>query len=290
MKEICDTAKTKTVMYFPVDAYLKKEWVTDCLAHFDRIVAYNEYGKNAVLEHEHLHVDVIHHGANKKFTPAKTDAQRNKFRKMIGLDEDAILITNVNRNQPRKDLLTTVMAFDMAANERDDIHLYLHCDPYSRHGIDFSEVMKFVKNKERILFANPEKDYSTEDMVDIYRASDLVFSTTLGEGAGLSFFEGIACEVPVAAPHDTSVPELQEDLIGGIHTVDPMDYVSLQNDNGLIRKRMSLSSAYLLLGSALGSLKDLKSGASVARKHLMKKYNWDDSAKAFHNIFNGLTK
>jgi glycosyltransferase involved in cell wall biosynthesis len=50
--------------------------------------------------------------------------------------------------------------------------------------------------------------YPTEIVNTWYNCADILFSSTLGEGFGLSSIEGMMCGVPVVFPNNTVLPEI----------------------------------------------------------------------------------
>jgi len=112
------------------------------------------------------------------------------FRKQyFGPLADTFIITNVNRNQQRKDIPRTIAVFEEFRKHVPNSTLYLHC-AIKDQGWDLAEVCKtfgFDTSKDVIFPKNfgPNQGYPREVLNLIYNASDVVISTTLGEGFGL---------------------------------------------------------------------------------------------------------
>lgn len=208
----------KSIFYFPVDCKLIYELVRK-LEFFDVLVTYTEYGRKEVNRlRPELKVKVIPHGNNSKdFYPIDKE-EIAEFRKEYFEDNaDKFIITNINRNQPRKDLPTTIFGYIEARKNWDNRlpkpFLYLHTHPTDPMGWDLRAIFKQTDLEEDVDFKLLPKKYEQEmttlDIVNkIYNASDVYLTTTLGEGWGLGFSEAAACKVPIIAPYNTSYMEM----------------------------------------------------------------------------------
>jgi len=222
----------KSIFYFPIDCIIIEE-LTRSLEFFDVLVTYTEFARNQVRRFRpELSVKVIPHGNNPKDFYPLPDEERLAFRKEYFEDNaEKYIITSVNRNQPRKDLVTTILGFEEIKKRikyyrqqnrkstlhdydiRDDLFLYLHCHASDPKGDDLRIVMKQTSLKEDVDYKLLPKRFE-ESGADvptvnkIYNASDVVISTSLGEGWGLIFSEAVACKVPIIAPYNTSYIEM----------------------------------------------------------------------------------
>lgn len=117
-------------------------------------------------------------------------------------------VVNVNRNQPRKRLDLTIEYFAEWVSERRirDAYLYLHVCPTGDVGVDCDALYGYYVRElgipKRLILAEPDayKGASERGMAKTYQAADVQFSTTHGEGWGLTTLEGMACGVPQVAP------------------------------------------------------------------------------------------
>ena len=211
----------KSIYYFPVDCGLVKE-LTKNLDFFDVLVTYTEYGRKEVLRFKpelKTKLKVIPHGNNSKdFYPIESREEINKFRlEYFGENANKFIITNLNRNQPRKDIPNTIFGFIEAKANWDkslpEPFLYLHCHPNDPMGWDIRGIMLQTDLVEDVDYKLLPKEYE-DTMVDvsvvnkIYNASDAYLTTTLGEGWGLGFSEAASCKIPVIAPYSTSFKEM----------------------------------------------------------------------------------
>lgn len=199
----------KTIYYFPVDCEMIPELCKN-LEVCDLIVTYNEYGRKIVLKHRPElkgKVKVIPHGNNSKnFYPLPEEDVKRFRQEYFGENADKFIITNVNRNQPRKDLPNTIFGFIEAkeiwknkifenlvlSKQRGykEPFLYLHCHPQDPMGWDLRVLLRQTELEEdrdyKLLPRELENNLADiETLNKIYNASDLFISTTLGEGWGL---------------------------------------------------------------------------------------------------------
>lgn len=219
----------KTIYYFPVDCELIPELCKN-LEVCNMIVTYNEYGRKIVEKYRPElkgKIKVVPHGNNsKEFYPLPQD-EIEKFRaEYFGKNADKFIITNVNRNQPRKDLPNTIFGF-IEAKERwkeynklphiktqnKEPFLYLHCHPQDPMGWDLRIILRQTELEEdkdyKLLPKELENNLADIEMLNkIYNASDVFLSTTLGEGWGLSYSEAASCRIPIIAPYSTSFIEM----------------------------------------------------------------------------------
>lgn len=220
------------IYYFPIDAKPKINWLTQSTLLADYPVCYTNWGKQECLDALRAEVPekeqtqtmakydakirVIYHGANtSEFFPVEDENAVAEFRKNFfqGKADGKFLVTNVNRNQPRKDLAKTLWAWDKFVQRYPNSYLYMHCRRQDVGGdlLEYARNFKHLKLGENwtmpMNFDESEGvPVSTLNM--IYNASDLVVSTTKGEGWGLSYTEAMATKTPILVPNNTSAPEI----------------------------------------------------------------------------------
>jgi glycosyltransferase involved in cell wall biosynthesis len=213
----------KTIYYFPVDCEMIPELCKN-LEVCNLIVTYNEYGRKIVEKHRPElkgKIKVVPHGNNSKEFYPLLEEEVKKFREeYFGENADKFIITNVNRNQPRKDIPNTIFGFIEAKeiwkknNEKNkEPFLYLHCHPQDPMGWNIRLLLKQTELEEdkdyKLLPRELENNLADIEMLNkIYNASDVFLTTTLGEGWGLSFSEAASCRIPIVAPYSTSFIEM----------------------------------------------------------------------------------
>lgn len=209
----------KSIFYFPVDSPIVYELTKD-LELIDLLVTYTEYGKNEILKHKpnlKNKIRIVPHGSNSKEFYPLPKAEVKKFRDEYFGSGEKFIITNLNRNQPRKDIPQTIFGFIEAKKIWDKTlpkpFLYIHCHPKDPYGWDLRAILVQTELKEGEDYMLLPKEYE-EQMVEtdvvnkIYNASDVYLTTTLGEGWGLGFSEAASCKIPIVAPYSTSFMEM----------------------------------------------------------------------------------
>jgi glycosyltransferase involved in cell wall biosynthesis len=209
----------KSIFYTPVDCPQLIYPLVKGLDFFDVLVTYTEFGRKLIngLKPE-LKVKVIPHGnSSKDFYPMDLVDTMNFRKEYFGENADKFIITNINRNQPRKDLPNTIFAFieakEIWSENLPKPFLYLHTHPKDPMGWDIRALMMQTDLVEDVDYKLLPKEYEeqgteTELVNKIYNASDVYLTTTLGEGWGLGFSEAAACKTPIVAPYSTSFIEM----------------------------------------------------------------------------------
>jgi len=183
----------KSIFYTPVDCRIIYLLVRK-LEIFDTLVTYTEYGRKEINRiRPELKVKVVPHGNNpKEFYPLSPEEIQAFRKEYFGDNADKFIITNINRNQPRKDLPNTIFGFIEAKKiwnpSLPKPFLYLHTHPKDPMGWDIRGIMlqtDLVEDEDYKLLPKEfeEAGSSTEMVNKIYNASDVYLTTTLGEGS-----------------------------------------------------------------------------------------------------------
>lgn len=238
-KKAANKPNFKSIFYFPVDSTLVPNLCSG-LEFFDVLATYTEFGRKEVLiQRPDLKgkVKVVPHGTNTKdfFPMPEIEIQvfRNQY---FGSNSNKFIVTNINRNQPRKDIPTTIFGFLEYKNQfNENAFLYLHMNPKDPLGWDLKRVMQQTPLIEGVDYMFPsEEDYnkgaSVETLNKIYNASDCFITTATGEGWGLTITEAMACMLPLILPNHTSIGEIGgkngercyflEELSPDVHNID----------------------------------------------------------------------
>jgi glycosyltransferase involved in cell wall biosynthesis len=213
-KRLANKPNFKSILYFPIDSTLVPNLCVG-LEFFDVLATYTEFGRKEVLiQRPDLKgkVKVVPHGTNTKdFFPILDNSFRKEY---FGSNSDKFIVTNINRNQPRKDIPTTIFGFLEYKNQfNENAFLYLHMNPKDPLGWDLRRVMQQTPLVEGVDYMFPsEEDYnkgaSVETLNKIYNASDCFITTATGEGWGLTITEAMACMLPLILPNHTSIGEI----------------------------------------------------------------------------------
>lgn len=271
----------KSIFYFPADCRIVYE-LTKGLNFFDLLVTYTEFGRKEVLRHKpelKNKLKVIPHGNNSRdFFPISKE-ERESFRKeFFGENADKFIITNINRNQPRKDIPNTIFGFIEARNNwKADLpkpFLYLHCHPKDPMGWDIRGIMIQTDLQEdvdyKLLPREMEDQMAELDTLNkIYNASDVYLSTTLGEGWGLTFSEAMSVKLPVVAPYSTSFIEMSN-YGKNAYMLETLYPYCHTNDN-VIREQTDI---YEIADKLLEVAIDKQNNSPVLNKKIEDSYNW----------------
>lgn len=207
--------KFSIVSYFPIDGTPKESWIKNVPGKVDIPVTYTQYAKRECVKHDPALEDmrVIYHGVDKEifYPPVPGEDFRQKY---FRDHHDHFIILNVNRNQPRKDLYRTFAAFSIFHKKYPKTFLFVLAQTPDVGG-DLMEIAKNYGLEWDKDWACPapgtygaNQGYPVNVVNYIYGASDLVVSSTVGEGWGLSSSEAMACKVPVLFPRNTSLVEI----------------------------------------------------------------------------------
>jgi len=304
--QILELQRTKpntfsTIYYYPFDCAPREEWVNQCVSSFDFPVAYTEYAKNEsrkVIGNIADKQDVIYHGTNTKdFFPLSPEEKKQAKSMIFPMLQDKFLITNVNRNQGRKDVSRSLMILKELRNMGvEDAFLYMHMQEKDFGGS--------ILEMARALGLDPNKDFTVPDprqfgahsgfpiefLNQIYNASDVYLTTTHGEGWGLSITEAMSTKTPVVAPDNTSVPEILGDdrgwRIPSGHT--PSHWIIKDNDNERMRPLMSVEDAAKTIKHIMDNPKEAAERAEKAYEWASTN-TWEAIGKKWMNVFNRAT-
>ena len=305
--QILELQRTKpntfsTIYYYPFDCTPREEWVKQCVTSFDFPVAYTKYAKDesrkfvgAIADKQ----DVIYHGTNTNDFFPLTPEQKQETRKAIFPPalQDRFIITNVNRNQGRKDVSRSLMILKQLHNiGMKNAFLYMHMQETDFGG----SIMQMAAS----IGLNPDNDFTIPDprqfgahsgfpiefLNGIYNASDAYLTTTHGEGWGLSITEAMATKLPVIAPNNTSVPEiLGEDRgwrVQSGHT--PTHWIIKENDNERMRPLMDVEEAAETIKYIMEHPEEAAERAENAYAWV-KENTWENICKQWINVFNRAT-
>jgi len=279
----------RIITYSPVDALpVEKMWIDNLEKVNARITTYTQFAKRGITEaSKDVKVDVIGHAVDTdEFYPID-DARRF----LANIPDDAFIVQNVNRNQPRKrlDLFLKGMKIwldRLSRKDRDKIKFYYHgtlrdvgwnlISLAKRWGIDDCFL---VTDQSHI---NPAQGVSIPMLCKIYNCADVHVMTSMGEGFGLSPFESAACGIAQVVPEHSACLELWkgraplikvshwEVLTGGVNT-----------EGGVI----DLESFVEILDDLYRNRDKLKHYAKVAYEYVQREeFTWEYVARYFDRI------
>lgn len=180
-----DGKKRAEICYFPIDGKPKEQWLKNVNV-VDYPVTYSEWGKKQIFDvYPEFNKDLmtVPHGANLKDFHILDKRDIESFKsQFFGENKDRFIFCNVNRNQQRKDIPRTIMAFKEFQKQVPNSILYLHMAKKDQ-GWDLIEVCNALElntNKDVIFPENfgPNQGYPIEIVNMIYNCSDCIISTT----------------------------------------------------------------------------------------------------------------
>lgn len=299
-KKLANQKQFKSIWYFPVDCKVFPILTKD-MEFFDLLVTYTEFGRNEILNlRPELKgkIKVIYHGNNPRHYHPLPPEEKLKFRKeYFGQNADKFIITNVNRNQPRKDLPNTIFGFIEAKDmwEQSGLpsspFLYLHSHPNDPMGHDLRALLKQTQLEEGQDFMLLPRKYeanlcSIEELNGIYNSSDLYVTTTLGEGWGLTITESFATKLPVIAPNTTSISEISGygDRAYLLQTIVP--YCGMQ-DNIIREQTDHYEVGQTIIKAALDTNNNSDRVQRMVDRayHWVQKFDWKEVCKSWVQYF-----
>jgi glycosyltransferase involved in cell wall biosynthesis len=184
----------------------------------DQIIAVSNSTKRDAIQHLGVPEDkitVVYEAANAIFRPIDHVAAREQVRKRHGVDGPFLLF--VSTIEPRKNVPTLLRAlWQLVECYKEDVHLILA----GGKGWLFEDVFALVdelKLAGRVHFVGR---VSSEELLYLYNAAELLAHPAFYEGFGLPPLEAMACGLPVIASNVSSLPEVVGDA--GI-LIDPHD-------------------------------------------------------------------
>ncbi len=231
-------AKNSVITYSPVDALpVQISWLDVLEGVGAKITTYTEFARTGILAAKQLKddVEIVGHGVDvDEFYPIE-DAR--SF--MSGMANDAFIIQNVNRNQPRKRLdlylkSAQIWLERLSKTDRESVCFYYH-GAVKDVGYNLIDLAKRWNIDDRLMITDqksitPASGVELRTLCKIYNCANVHVMTSVGEGYGLSPLESAACGVAQILPNHSACKELWENkaplidiaswdvLTGGINT------------------------------------------------------------------------
>ncbi|MBU1374314.1 MAG: glycosyltransferase family 4 protein, partial [Bacteroidetes bacterium] len=160
----------------------------------------------------------VPHGIDsKEFHPLDDQTIRAIRKEKFGIGDNDYLFVNVNRNAARKDIPRTLLCFHYLKEQMANVRLYLHMqtNEEKNKGYDLDRILRvndgYFKDVATPVQFNADAGVPIHILNQVYNAADIVISTTLGEGFGLSCVEAMAAKALVMMPDNSSLSELMAD-------------------------------------------------------------------------------
>lgn len=293
----------KVLLYTPIDSPPDPSWLKHA-NEFDQIVTYTKYGFEEIKKIKRLkNLSIIAHGFDTNNFFEQT-GQKEECRKRAGIPQDKFVIGTVNKNQPRKDMANTLIAFaefKTCLPQDNNAFLYLHTYYDDPTGVNLRMVgdnLGLVWEKDYVMPMHKKYTdgaYTLSDMNDVYNSFDVFVTTSTAEGWGLTLTEAICCELKVIYGAHTSLKEIAGTLIKG--RCDQLIKTVQNNDGNAIRYKlnpvqvsnMMLRFWYEYQETQLMGLYQINTELNAYDK-IIKKYNWNSIATEWSEIILKLLK
>lgn len=303
--------KFKTVFYTPIDSKLISVYFRD-FNLIDKLVTYTNYGKRQIEDAFASFdppikkgIQVIPHGIDiENFRPLKED-----FREKYNLPAGRILFGSVNKNQPRKDIGTTLLAFERMlyslknANipEEELPALYLHCHPLDPSGINIyaaADALGLKLGQDYFLPLKEKYDageYTEEEMNELYNCFDCFIGTSMAEGWGLTYTQALAVGLSVICGNHTSLSEIMHhDNNNLVNLVIKLHEHFQINDGSVVRYKLDIMDTAVTMMDIYRQLVNtedkfaLKQNRVQFYQPIFERYQWDEIAASWIKVLTGV--
>jgi glycosyltransferase involved in cell wall biosynthesis len=176
----------------------------------ERIFTFTPYWKKVLKDQGVTRpMDVILHGFD---SDVYKNLPKAEVRKMLKIPEEAFVILNLNRNQPRKRYDILIMAFTELIVKYPTKPLFLMCicDKGEKGGWWLFELFhRELKLRgvgveqygNRLLISSQDMVFKDEDINVFYNLADVGVNSADGEGWGLCNFEQMGLGIPQVVPN-----------------------------------------------------------------------------------------
>lgn len=209
--------------------------IDDAVRWTDHIIAVSESTKRDTLQHLGVPEDkitVVYEAANPIFRPVDREEAREHVRSRHGVDGPYVLF--VSTIEPRKNVPTLLRAaWQLMQCYKEDIRVVLA----GGKGWLFEDAFAVVEELELDSKVHFLGRVSSEDLLYLYNAAEMLAHPAFYEGFGLPPLEAMACGLPAIVANIASLPEVVGDagLLIDPHDVDELTVAMWRvlNDNGL---------------------------------------------------------
>jgi len=264
------------IPYLPIDQDPVPASVLNALKYAYRIITFSQFGHDTLQKHGFTST-LIKEGTDIEiFKPMDKVAAKLA----LGITPDKYVIGMVGANKenpPRKGWQQALEAFKMFHDKHPEAIFFFQTNQNSGTGFpirqyaEYLGVNQFVYQMDEYLATF----HATSDtMVKIYNAFDMLTHASLTEGFGLCIAEAQACGVPVVVNNCTSMPEL---IIPGV-TGEVCDTGQKHFSNALgIWTYPDVNSLYGCYEKIFAT--DRKKMGEAARKNMLDNYDVDKKVK-----------
>ncbi len=222
LKMKCDF-KIKWCIYATVEHDELRSREVEVLKYADQIIVPTKFGQR-VLESYGFKSECIPYGLSEEFFQSKENSQEQKIRLKAerNLQNKARFIT-VAQNTSRKNIPSLLLAISeikkLNVFKKDSVEFYIHTnvtaiDQLEAYLYDLKGLVKKLNIEDLVVFPKEMSLFSAPDnqkLIEEYKASDYLISTTFMEGFGLPIIEAMSCGVPIISNAVSNIPEFLSD-------------------------------------------------------------------------------
>ena len=292
IKKNVTTPLPKIVAYFPVDSENHDPmWYRD-FNMLAKAVTYTEYGRAVVNEPRckpDLKLEIIPHGVNQDLFYRKYTNRVDAKKILVGKEKNpnSFIFLNANRNQPRKKLDITLKAFQLFAEDKDDVLIHCHCG-VKDSSINVAAVSQRLGIDNKLILTNLHNGVQTVSdaaLNEIYNSADVGLNSCMGEGWGLPNVEHAMTGAPQIVPDHSACAEIFSDCGLLVPTVTKFMF-----DNSMTVGKLITPEAMAEKMNLLYSDKDLykKLSDKSIEKFSDPKYSWKKIAGDWDELFSGV--
>lgn len=307
-----------------VDAKPQQDEWLDAFGNSDLVLTYTDWSGD-VLKSQSSPGQINYFGTA---TPVAEDCfkpvtDKKAHRRNFKIDENAIIVGTVMRNQRRKLFPDLFKAFRKFLDETQaNVYLYCHTSYPDNNSWDIPNLLKEYKLSSRVLFTyicpergcgyaypslfadaccvcpnceapntilcNSTTGVDSEGLAQIYNLFDLYVQYANSEGLGIPMVEAASCGVPIAAVDYSGMADVLE-KVGG-YKITPKTYTK-EMETGCFRAIpdeevfINILKEFTALPESLRVIKGHQS-----RANLLANYgNWDDVADVWVKAINSLS-
>lgn len=304
--------KFKLVSYMDqVYAYQKKSYIDFLNQHFDAIIAFTPYWAETARKlgiKDTMPMYVFPHGFDEKlYYPIPTKLARMYF----NYDQDAFMMLNCNRLQPRKDYSTCIIAWCKFVERHYQVNVKgmkgdFKVNKHTRRPIRFVigtqmvaywDVWDLIGNeclfldvpleyvKSTILPIQTPQQLSDREINILYNACDVGINTCDGEGFGLIQLESMGIGKAQIVPYLGGLKEFVSETNSS--PINPVMYKYGDNrSNGIVAKsEITLPQDYTeALWRYFSNPELLEKHGRKARNDILTHYRWEPMLEYFHSF------
>lgn len=172
----------------------------------DHIFTGTQYVKNGILEHlkvSESKITISSYGVGEEFSPGDADLARRTVSRCTGSSSPYVLF--VGNLKPHKNVENLLRAFAQLVSDKKFDHRLIVVGDDRCGRISVMRLIRDLHLEDRVQVI---AKVTQLELVDFYRAADLLVLPSFQEGFGLPVAEAMACGTPVVCSRAASLPEV----------------------------------------------------------------------------------